>query len=59
MDMTIRKMDHDRDGRISFSDFKTSVAKDFLMMEAFGTCLPSNRAGQMFKNSILDTKQKY
>ena len=59
LDMTIRKMDHDRDGRISFADFKTSVAKDFLMMEAFGTCLPSNRAGQMFKNSILDTKQKY
>ena len=57
--MTIRKMDYDRDGRISFADFATTVAKDSLMMEAFGTCLPSNRAGQEFKNSVLERKNKY
>ena len=57
--MTIRKMDHDRDGRISFTDFKTTVTNNFLMMEAFGTCLPTNRTGQEFKNSILDTRKEY
>ena len=55
--MTIRKMDHDRDGKISFLDFKASVTKNILLMEAFGTCLPSDRKGLEFKNSILDIKQ--
>ena len=59
IDMTIKKMDHDKDGQISFSDFATTVSKDPLMMEAFGTCLPSNRAGYEFKNCILDRKHEY
>ena len=54
VDITLRKMDHDKDGRISVEDFQKSVDKDFLMLEAFGTCLPSNESGQRFKNSILD-----
>ena len=59
IDMTIKKMDHDKDGRISYSDFATTVSKDPLMMEAFGTCLPSNKAGMEFMNSILDRKHQY
>ena len=54
--MTLRKMDHDRDGRISFSDFKLAVDKEPLMMEAFGPCLPNNRAGGNFVKRILETK---
>ena len=76
-------MDHDRDGRISFSDFSTTVQvslekncdrfskgqrlsietvfpvqnsfpnlgrfqEEPLLMEAFGPCLPNNRAGGEF-----------
>ena len=28
IDITLRRMDHDRDGRISFSDFSTTVQVD-------------------------------
>ena len=55
IEMTLRKMDDDRDGRISFSDFSSSVTKEPLMMEAFGPCLPNNRAGGEFIRNILET----
>ena len=53
--MTLRKMDLDRDGRISFSDFQSTVTKEPLMMEAFGPCLPSNKAGGSFVKTILES----
>ena len=56
IDMTLRKMDNDRDGQISFSDFRLAVEKEPLMMEAFGPCLPNNRAGGNFIKKILETK---
>ena len=56
IDLTIRKMDHDRDGRISFLDFSATVSKEPLMMEAFGNCLPSNRAGVEFMARVLDSR---
>ena len=54
--MTIRKMDHDRDGRVSYPDFSETVYKDPLMMEAFGTCLPTSRVGNEFVKKILDSR---
>ena len=54
IDMTIKKMDHDKDGKISYEDFAATVSKDYLMMEAFGTCLPSTQAGRLFSASVLD-----
>ena len=54
--MTLRKMDIDRDGRISFSDFELTVAKDPLMIEAFGPCLPNNKAGGKFAKQILESR---
>ena len=69
IDMTIRKMDHDHDGKISFSDVSTvlcivmdiiiiitTVDKEPLLMEAFGNCLPSNRAGVEFIARVLDSR---
>ena len=50
----MKKMDVDKDGRISYSDFAATVNKDYLMMEAFGTCLPSTPAGLLFCTSVLD-----
>ena len=68
--MTMKKMDQDKDGRVSFSDFIESVKKvckssnepehyhhkhqEPLMMEAFGTCLPRGKVGQQFLKKILD-----
>ena len=54
IEMTIKKMDHDKDGRISHEDFSITVARDPLMLEAFGICLPCGRIGQEFISSILD-----
>ena len=54
IEMTIKKMDHDKDGRISHEDFSTTVGRDPLMLEAFGVCLPSGKIGQDFISSILD-----
>ena len=52
--MTIKKMDHDKDGRISLDDFSLTVSQDVLMLEAFGKCLPSDKVGQDFVSTILD-----
>ena len=38
-----RKMDGDKDGKISIQDFTDSVAEQPLLMEAFGECLPYNK----------------
>ena len=54
--MTMRKMDCDRDGRVSYSDYVSTVLEEPLMMEAFGTCLPSSRAGSVFVTKILDKR---
>ena len=56
IDMTLRKMDKDRDGKISFSDFQSAVSKEPLMMEAFGPCLPNNQAGSTFASKILESE---
>ena len=34
-------MDEDRDGRVSEGDYNSSVAKEKLLLEAFGQCLPT------------------
>ena len=54
VEMTLRKMDKDRDGRISLSDFQASVSEEPLLLEAFGNCLPSNQLGAEFIRKILD-----
>ena len=56
MEMTLKRMDHDKDGKISQEDFAHTVEQDVLMLEAFGSCLPSGKAGQEFASSILDVK---
>ncbi|XP_012881534.1 PREDICTED: EF-hand calcium-binding domain-containing protein 1-like isoform X2 [Dipodomys ordii] len=40
VDLTLKKMDYDNDGKISFADFETAVRKDTLLLEVFGPCLP-------------------
>ena len=54
----MRKMDHDKDGRVSYSDYVHTVIKEPLMMEAFGTCLPTSRAGNNFVGKILDSRAR-
>ena len=48
IDMTLKKLDKDKDGKVSFKDWSTTVRQEPLMMEAFGPCLPSRRQGNIF-----------
>ena len=40
VDLVLKKMDEDRDGKISESDYVCTVKKEGLLLEAFGHCLP-------------------
>ncbi|GAB1289379.1 hypothetical protein APTSU1_000460900 [Apodemus speciosus] len=40
VEISLKKMDYDNDGKISFADFEKAVKKDGLLLEAFGPCLP-------------------
>ncbi|NXS54286.1 EFCB1 protein, partial [Brachypteracias leptosomus] len=40
VDIALKKMDHDHDGRLSFTDFEKAVRDENLLLEAFGPCLP-------------------
>ena len=52
IDMTLKKLDNDKDGRVSFDDWSTSIKKEPLMMEAFGPCLPTERASNAFMRKV-------
>ncbi|XP_047418646.1 EF-hand calcium-binding domain-containing protein 1-like [Sciurus carolinensis] len=43
VDITIKKMDYDNDGKISFADFEKAVREDRLLLEVFGPCLPETQ----------------
>lgn len=53
--MTLRKMDLDKDGRVSSQDWKQTIQKEPLMLEAFGTCLPNKKAGELFLEKTRDS----
>ncbi|XP_067000073.2 calaxin-like [Anabrus simplex] len=48
VEMMLKRMDLDRDGRISFNDFRNSCLASPLLLEALGDCLPSKKAVQAF-----------
>jgi len=52
IDMTLKKLDKDKDGRVSFKDWSATVRAEPLMMEAFGPCLPSRRQGDVFMAKV-------
>ena len=43
----MKKMDDDKDGRVSYEDFELSVKGNPLMLEAFGTCLPTGKVTEL------------
>ncbi|XP_061144883.1 calaxin isoform X3 [Syngnathus typhle] len=47
VEITLKKMDHDHDDRISLDDFTKSVKKANHVLEAFGTCLPNITVSSM------------
>jgi Ca2+-binding EF-hand superfamily protein len=43
VDLVLKKLDEDRDGRVSEHDWAGAIAKEALLMEAFGRCLPPTK----------------
>ncbi|XP_041478651.1 EF-hand calcium-binding domain-containing protein 1-like isoform X2 [Lytechinus variegatus] len=48
VEILIKKMDIDHDGKLSYHDFRTSVYAEPLLLECFGTCLPEQRTCENF-----------
>ncbi len=42
VEYTLKKLDIDHDGKITFSDFLEAVKKEILLLEVLGQCLPSD-----------------
>ncbi|KAH0508572.1 EF-hand calcium-binding domain-containing protein 1 [Microtus ochrogaster] len=40
VEITLKKMDQDHDGKLSFTDYEKAVREETLLLEAFGPCLP-------------------
>lgn len=53
VEITLKKMDHDHDGRLSFADFEKSVREENLLLEAFGTCLPDTTSIELFEQRVF------
>ncbi|CAH1183637.1 unnamed protein product [Phaedon cochleariae] len=52
VDVILKKLDVDRDGKISFNDYKTAVLKDPGWLEFLGPCLPDRSAISTFLNTM-------
>lgn len=52
VEIALKKFDHDKDGKLSFADFRTSVTEEPLLLEAFGNCLPSESATVSFLSTL-------
>nr|XP_023667717.1 EF-hand calcium-binding domain-containing protein 1 isoform X1 [Paramormyrops kingsleyae] len=48
VEIALKKMDHDHDGRLSYTDFETAVREENLLLEAFGPCLPDAKVTLSF-----------
>uniref|UniRef100_A0A4W6CWD4 Calaxin n=1 Tax=Lates calcarifer TaxID=8187 RepID=A0A4W6CWD4_LATCA len=53
VEITLKKMDHDHDGRLSFADFEMAVREENLLLEAFGTCLPDTMSIEIFEQHVF------
>ncbi|XP_012272406.1 EF-hand calcium-binding domain-containing protein 1 [Orussus abietinus] len=51
-EMVLKKLDVDRDGKVSFRDYETAIKKEPLLLEAFGTCLPTQENCTAFLTTL-------
>lgn len=59
LDVIMKKMDVDRDGKISFDDYRTSVLKQPFLMQFMGPCLPERNAVNKFLTTLSYEVQKH
>ncbi|XP_031470354.1 EF-hand calcium-binding domain-containing protein 1 isoform X2 [Phasianus colchicus] len=58
VDIALKKMDHDHDGKLSFADFEEAVKNENLLLEAFGPCLPDVKSSMAFERRTFQEKRK-
>lgn len=56
VEIALKKLDKDKNGQITFSDFHAAVLADNLLLEACGPCLPSPKT---ITNFFLFLKEKF
>lgn len=52
VEIILRKLDIDRDGKVSLSDYTTAIKNEPLLLEAFGQCLPTEGACLTFLSTL-------
>uniref|UniRef100_A0A8D1A760 EF-hand domain-containing protein n=2 Tax=Sus scrofa TaxID=9823 RepID=A0A8D1A760_PIG len=58
VDITLKKMDYDNDGKLSFEDFEKAVKEDRLLLEVFGPCLPEAKVQRQQPNRVRENFQR-
>uniref|UniRef100_A0A8C2TFD5 Calaxin n=2 Tax=Coturnix japonica TaxID=93934 RepID=A0A8C2TFD5_COTJA len=58
VDIVLKKMDLDHDGKLSFADFEESVKNENLLLEAFGPCLPDLKSSTAFEKKTFREKHE-
>ncbi|KAG7310365.1 hypothetical protein JYU34_003139 [Plutella xylostella] len=53
VELVLRKLDADKDGRVSLDDYREAVEQEPLLLEAFGQCLPSKRHAAAFLRTLV------
>lgn len=54
VELALKKMDIDHDGRVSIEDYQKAVRQETLLMEALGPCLPKTKCRDSFLELIAD-----
>ncbi|CAL1267669.1 unnamed protein product [Larinioides sclopetarius] len=54
LEMILKKMDQDGDGVLIFEEFKNAALEDWLLIEAFGQCLPDYKCHVSFLDRMTN-----
>uniref|UniRef100_A0A1B6F2P2 EF-hand domain-containing protein n=1 Tax=Cuerna arida TaxID=1464854 RepID=A0A1B6F2P2_9HEMI len=54
IDIILKKMDHDRDGRLSYEDYRKSVWETPSLLEILGYCLPARPSVYTFMSTFTE-----
>lgn len=59
LDVIMKKMDIDRDGKISFDDYRMTVLKQPFLLQFMGSCLPERNAVNKFLTTLSYEAQRH
>ncbi|KAM6216055.1 calaxin isoform 1-T1 [Rhynchocyon petersi] len=59
VEITLKKMDHDHDGKLSFADYEQAVKEETLLLEAFGPCLPDPKSQMEFEAQVFKDSHEF